>query len=828
MPAKTQGIYYHLVINLTQFMDGQQQSDYLVRCSSQRPNAGAGWHFCLELVLVVYKGKRLAFSVENTQQDVQENSLEAPVSPLSRAATPSPRYCPTLPDLWRKATQAIGNWWSVAIIALALVVVTLAYQTRPAYDLKVGGGFDTPYLNLAENGFGPPVRTEKVSNETEGEGSGRGEPDPNSKKLFAPEESSQDYRWTRERPILLFPGIGATLTRLTLQASGSALIAAGQRVEVLVNGQPFSAFDLKPGAPVTRQFDIPAERLSAGSLALEMRVARLGPVNSSLIEQYPGSYVKLDKELYQGQNGFKLYNVRLEGPPGASGFVLPTLSVLVGLVVSAWLLFFGLAYCGVARRVAFGVAALLTLAAGAALAFARLGLTIYTGRLALLLALTVGLLLALDWLIPRLFRHWQLPLPTWAWQGLLVLFLVGMLGRGGGTIYPHTEIIDAPYHVRETKNALADPLKEWGNKELSKVPDQWGSKAIIPYSTMTYLYTAPLAALPIDPHITLNLFNTALDAARVFVIFALAAALGAGARAALVAAGLYLIVPSTWMLNSWGNWPTTMTLWLTTVYLLLVLVYWRNLNRPIVWAGLTAVLLTAMLGYVVTAVFIGMLLYSWAFGLFFLVGRRDKLARRNGTLLFASANVAAGLAIGLYYFQFIPDLMTTLTEFDKSLDTKGSLGGFGNRPFDYYMGLYTNHVFIKYGAGAFIGLAMAVFAWQLFSKQPSNADGDDLDRVEPNPVALRSSSRLWLIGAWLGVFMLFGVAQWKVDMVDKQVWFVLPLAVALSGVALGWLWQRYKTPALLFAGRATVIALVTWTTYSALFLWMERVFIKRR
>ena len=437
----------------------------------------------------------------------------------------------------------------------------------------------------------------------------------------------------------------------------------------------------------------------------------------------------------------------------------------------------------------------------------------------------------LDWAVPRLFRRWGLPLPGWAWQGLLVMFLVGMIGRGGGVLYPQMEVIDAPAHLKEINTVLHQTdgfWYEYSSKTLSKVPAQWESDAIIPYSPFVYFYLTPVAALPVDPYISVNLSNTTLDALRVFIIFGLAAALGAGARGALVAAGLYLIIPSTWLLNSWGNWPTTVSLWLGTLYVLLVLVNWRKLERPLVWSGVTLILLLTMLGYTVTAVFMGLLLYGWAFGLIFFVGRKDKLARRNGWLLAASNSAAAALAVAIYFWQFIPDLTKTLTTFGSSLETKGSLGNFGDRSLGYYLGLYADHVTFRYGAAAFIVIAFGVFGWILFSRRPRTGDPSGLDTTGVNEAALRSPAYLWLYASWLAVFILFSLAQWKVDMVDKQVWFVLPLAVVLAGVGLVWLWQRYKDPVLFWSSRIAITALIAWTTYAALALWIERVFIKRR
>jgi hypothetical protein len=796
----------------------------------------------------------LAFSVKNTRKKSDPASatqpghlaVDAPAGSGAQAATPPllERYCPDLLEIRAKAWKALKSPFGLAILALSLVVVTLAYQARPTYDIKLGGGFDTPYLNQTEGGFGRPVATRVAPAEAaEGESNSRENAQAAATLATAPEETNLSYRWTRERPILLLPGIGAAPARLTLQASGSPLYTAGQQVEVLVNGQPFSNFELKPGPAVIKTFDIPASRLNGGNLALEMRVKPLGQPDTALITRYPGTFIAIDKQngqtLYQGQTGFKLYTARVEAAPGAAGFVLPPVSVLLAVAVSSWLLYFGLAYAGVRRDWAFGAAAACLVALGLILAFGRLSLTIYTGRLAILLLVTVLMLPVLDWLVPRLLRLWKLPLPKWAWQALLVMFIIGMIGRGGGVLYPHTEVIDAPYHLREINNILNDKggllagmVHEFQNKALSKVPDQWGNQAVIPYSTISYFYLAPVAALPVDPAISVNLFNALLDAFRVFIVFSLAATLGAGTRASVAAAGFYLIIPCTWMLNSWGNWPTTVSFWLSTVYLLLALIYWQRLDKLWPWLLTTFVLILTMLTYTVTAVFMGILVGGWGLGVFLFGGRREKADRRPGLFLLASVAAASVFSILFYYIQFLPDLTATLGAFDKSLSEKGSLGAFGDRPLDFYLGLYADHVFFRYGAGIFIVAALVVYAWLLFNRKPqageAPANRELLESDEANLAALRRPVHLWLAGMWFFIFMFFGLAQWKVDMVDKQVWFVLPLVAALAGVGAVWTWQRFKTPALYYGTRLIITGLILRTTYSALTLWFDRVFIKRR
>jgi hypothetical protein len=238
-----------------------------------------------------------------------------------------------------------------------------------------------------------------------------------------------------------------------------------------------------------------------------------------------------------------------------------------------------------------------------------------------------------------------------------------------------------------------------------------------------------------------------------------------------------------------------------------------------------------MLTYTVTAVFMGMLVGGWSLGVILFTGRRDKAERRSGVFLLISLAAASVFSILFYYAQFLPDLAFTLGQFDQALNEKGSLGGFGDRTLDFYLGLYTDHLFFRYGAGIFILAALVVYGWLLFARRQKAAspeEAENPDTLEPNLPLLKQGRNLWLGGMWFGIFLLFGFAQWKVDMVDKQVWFVVPLAACLSAVGSTWAWQRFKTPVLFYGARLVIAGLVLWTTYAAAALWFDRVFIKRR
>ena len=727
------------------------------------------------------------------------------LEPVSTLVT---NYVPTLREVLAKSRQILLSPWSGLILGLVLLVVTIAYQFNPTMYIKPGGGYDRPYLNLNEGGFGYAVRFDYDDGQ-----SIFISPDASLKPALdtGPEVLRENYRWTHRRPILLLPGVGE-VARLQLRAAASPAFPAGQQVALLLNGQPFTTFNLLPGLPKEYNFELGQYPNQGGNLAVEMRVRPVGPADTSV------------SPLATFNDGFKLYAVSLT--PKSAGLI-PPLGVTLSLMLAMLAFYFALAYVGLARLYAFGAAALLIGLSGLMLANSRLELSSFTVRMALLLSLAAIALPLLDLSLPRLFRSWQISLSRPVWLGLLALFLVGLLLRGT-ILYPQAVVIDAPAHLLEINKITQGQLwQQYTNRDLSKVPGQWNSAAVIPYSTISYFLLAPFALLPLDPAVSVNLLNILLDALRVFVIFTLAMALGTGARAALLGAGLYLFVPCTWLMNSWGNWPTTLSFWLAVLFLTLTLVLYRRLHLRRVWLGLTALLTLTMMVYSVTAVFMGLMLYIWAFGLFFVLGRSDKLARPNGKRIFAMATVAGMAAVVLYYWQFLADITTTLTSFDQSLSSGEGLG-LGQRDFLPYLALYTDHVFISYGVGVLLTLALAVFGWAIFAPaRLGNRAGALIDANEVQIPQLRSGRNLWFIGAWFAVFVIFGLAQWKVDMVDKQVWFTVPLICALAGVALRYLWQKLQPPTLRYAGQLALVALTGWLTYSTISLWIYRLFFKR-
>jgi hypothetical protein len=776
--------------------------------------------------------------------------LNQPTTTLTEtpvAVTPPPvEYCPPFTAILKKLRRSYLSFYLLALAIIALVAITMAYQFRPTMYLNFGGGYDAPYLD----GWGDEVRPAQTqANDDEQTDSKAAPLDPTvGQRKFLPEPINKSYRWTKSRSIVLLPGAGAYPSQITLKAGGSPFYPGGQTLQILLNGKPFQQIELKPGVPQDYRFNFGAEWYQGGNLAVELRLTNLGaparPFQDAIYQQSlldatdSKGTINLDRadqlykrELSQYSEGAKVYGLWLEAQTGVSGLVMPDLRVLLTLAMSAVLLFGILVYCGVSKNIAFGVGITLVAVFTLLIAVWRLEIALFATRLMLVMFLTALALPLLDWLMPRLFRHWQLQLPLKIFQILLVMFAIGMILRGGGVVYPQTIVIDEPYHIERINRVLNEPngiMRLYNSKEDSKVPGHWSSQAIIPYSPFTYFYLAPIAALPLEREISVNLFMALLDAVRVFIIFGLAVVLGLGVKAGVIGAGLYLLMPLTWLLNSWGNWPTTFSLWMAVLYVFLALVYFQKLHRKRIWIGLTVLLTLTNLDYAVTMVFMGMLLGLWALSLIIFPGRKTPELRRSGWLILASTVTAGVAAVAIYYWQFIPDLAVTLTSFGSSFQEGEGLG-LAPRTFFEYLGVYANNLFVRYGIGLYMLVALGAFVWLVINHR-GYAYPTEPHRKRENfnySSFILHPSSLVLMGAWLANFIFWGAAQWKIDMVDKHVWFITPLLVVMAGWAIIQLWENRQPPIARYTVQIIIIGTTLWLTYSAIAMWIYRIFFKR-
>ena len=88
------------------------------------------------------------------------------------------------------------------------------------------------------------------------------------------------------------------------------------------------------------------------------------------------------------------------------------------------------------------------------------------------------------------------------------------------------------------------------------------------------MFSRPLAWLPFSLNFSVYTLSALLDAIRVYPIAFLALRFGWSERAAGYAALLAAFTPATFLLEQWGNWPTSFSLTFALLFLALLAGYW--------------------------------------------------------------------------------------------------------------------------------------------------------------------------------------------------------------------------------------------------------------
>jgi hypothetical protein len=670
---------------------------------------------------------------------------------------------------WR-TIQERALWWA---LAAGLVVLALAYQSPRTLFVNIGGGYDNGIVegfNAAEEGTGA------------------------------------DLRWSTPDSALRLPGLGKPFGPVTVYlqlSSGRGPGAAPVAVAVTANGHP-----------------LPPLRLTPVSAAYPVTVdpAWIGPDGDLRLSFHtPGYNVPGDRRAL----GFQADFARIEFP---GGVVLPSLTQLAGLLLAAVLLYALLRSMWLGDRAAGRVVLAFLVAGAGIIGLQRLLLTIFTWRLvaALLLALVVAFLAELG--VRRLVRAagWRADraLPEWTWTGLRGLIAVSAALKLAGLLYPNAFIFDAEFHLKYITymKEVLEGGRSWEqyfgkNLALSVMPkEEWGAaRAFIPYSPYFYLAAAPLAWLPWPLTLTVPVAGAIFEALKVALVFLAGLALGpagwtsaARGRLAFTAAAVYALIPATFLLQQWGNWPTQLSLWLVAAWVAVTCLFWQRLTHPVVWVVSTAVLTLVMLSYTVTAVYTGIFV-----GLAVLVGWLRTPAERRRWTAVAGALVAASLlSVLIYYGQYVGLMIEqTLPTFGSAMQEQGALttlrptfGQFLAGTLGAAMTSYNLILIYSLGAAGallvFFGRGRRTAAWQ----------------------------HVWL-GAWLATFPLFALADFWVDQALKEFWYALPAIAVVGALWLLRVLDRGPAPLL---GRAMVGLIALTLTWQSLSLWVFRLLFHNR
>jgi len=617
---------------------------------------------------------------------------------------------------------------------------------------------------------------------------------------------ARTYRWTSEQSTIQLPGLGRGDWNVTFVASLRHPDNQPLDATVAANGVPVAR--LPDGAPRQLSFLVPSELVPDGDLTLTI---------SSRTYHDP-------REL-----GILLYELRV-APAGPSTLLPPLKSLLYVLMIAL-----GLYYCllGMIRRptIAAMLALALVLVGAWALATARYPTAFMLQRLAILALWSVLLLLALERLLPWMFAKVGVPLSPWLLRALLLVFFIGYWIKAGGMLYPYFVGIDMRkqlswaqqiwngqfwlyYGTDNPMNAETMPVSQWG-----------ANKPVIPYSPWFHIFLGSFAYLPLPTLLAAHMFSALVDTSRVFLLALLARKSSFSERETLLGALLLAVTPVTFLLHSWGNLPTTFGIWWTLVSTVFIVVAYRRLDRPWPFITLTLLLTITLLMYTVVAAFMGVFLCLLAPALWLMEGTKDegrrtkdderrgrssfigrRSANRRPVIALALAGIAAlGLAMLIYYGQYIPLIVerTAPYFFQASQPAQADAGIQQRESFLTYLTQYIPRIGyfrrpVAYGIQLALLLAVVSLA--------------GLGRTR-----LRA-----LVICWVLVAALFTIAGSRIDMVDKQVFYLVPALTLLAGRLLARLWQR-GLPA-----RVVVATVYMFTFASALDLWFFRIMTIRQ
>jgi hypothetical protein len=613
--------------------------------------------------------------------------------------------------LWREELRLLWQLPRRPQVYLAglwtLFVLILAYQVVTPTSVAVGGGYDAPFVR----GF---------------------------------HEREDGRRFATDAARVLLPGVGARDSALLITAA-TRPDGRAEPVRVVVNGIALGSFT--PTAERARyRFELPERYYSYGDLTIDLlSTPQLVPGRGSQPLPY----------------GPSISEVRVE-PTGGSGLAKPPLWALLAWGVASVLLLILLQRIGVHAWVALGIAGGVAALGAALVPFFRLDLAIFVPRLAVLLALGYLLLVILERWLPRLFARGGVTIELRDLRRLQWIVLFALVIKLGGIIHPQLFVIDRPFHHQQFEKVLQGRFLELylpDSSGISAVPGHWGFNAQIPYSPFLYLFGLPFYLGPFDRAIAFDVWSGLLDLTRIAIVYFLARRLGGSPRAALIAALVMAVTACTFLLHSWGNYPTTVSQW-SALFFLALLVAAYPLKRPWVGVALTLVLALTMLLYTVTAVFIGLVVLL-------LLGYeiwRGRWRGRRAWLPLAGVLVGgSAIAFLAYYVQYVGPVITeTLPSFGAKLAQDEVIGGAEPESLASYFTRYAGRLLYY---GVLVSLTLAPWGVWILRQRRSH------------PLAVP------LLTSWFAVSALFMVLALRLDMVDKEVWFVVPAAAICAGIA---------------------------------------------
>lgn len=491
--------------------------------------------------------------------------------------------------------------------------------------------------------------------------------------------------------------------------------------------------------------------------------------------------------------------------PVGNAIALPPWSALLAGLVIVGSAYLALRQTNVPPAAAAAVAAAICCFGYWALASYRFPVAFWLAPLALLLLLSAASALPLRWSCDRVFAWLDVDIAPWLRDALIVMFLAGLWLKAGGMLFPGMRAIDISWHMDRVRwildGNLAAVYRPGAFSESVMPIGEWGpNRPVIPYSPFFHIFSTAFALFPWPLETSANLYSAILDNSRVFLIAILARKVGVSQRATLLGALTYAVTPVTFLLHSWGNVPTTAGMWWTMVCTVLLVALFPRLHRPGPFALLTLLTTITLLFYTVMAIFHGIFVLAFAVIALLLP---QKVSRRSILAAVGSLVVAVLLSVLVYYGQYIQGIIEKTLPYVASLATRGPESvGVQRPPFSAYLSGFWGHLRYDWSAdgylyyGVLIPLVFCIPGFVTLWKRP---------------VAFAA------LAAWYSVAVLFMIAGYRISMVDKQLFYIVPIMCMCWGIYAERLWARG------WWGRLLVATLLLFTLASAVDLWVVRI-----
>ena len=594
---------------------------------------------------------------------------------------------------------------------------------------------------------------------------------------------AQTYRWTSERAAITFPALGNGDWRVELRAFVAHPDGGAVDARVFANGELIATL---PDTPGMRRYLLiaPARALDNGDLTLEITA---NPYRDP-------------RPL-----GVSLERMTVTPLTGAPPVALPPWSALVPALTVVLGVYGALRFSRVPPWSACGAAVAVALLGAWALVAYRYPTGLFLEPLAWFMLFTLALTPLVDRGVAWVFRKLDAPLDPGLRYALLVIFLVGLWAKGGGLLFPYMRAIDIGWHMDRVRWILDGHWVEMylpGAFSESVMPiNEWGpNRPVIPYSPFFHLFSTIFALFPWPLETSANLFSAVLDNSRVFLIALLARKAGLSHRTTLFAALIYAVTPVTFLLHSWGNVPTTSGMWWTLVTSTVMVALYPRLHERGPFAILTVLTVITLLFYTVMAVFHVVFIVCFiGLALVAPVGI-DRKPLRSIALSLVGALAAATL---IYYGQYIPPIVERTIPYVLSLATSGPESvGVERPPFSEYLLSFWRHLRYDMRPDGFLYYGLLI----------------PLVFVVPGFVALRKRPLLWvMLAAWFSVGTLFMLVGYRVSMVDKQLFYIVPAICLCWAIYAERFWRRG------WWGKALVATIYLFTLATALDLWVSRI-----